>query len=187
MGRRLAEHLGRLPDATSFLSDPRAMLRITRRVETVAPGGRLRAGFQTAAKLEAEAECYRAVIAAGTMVSAFGAVVVPVRRDEKRPLVVVDRSGESSLGSPYNDLRGEDDYRPRPDRLLDAFVAGREGRSVTAAAITAATSFGVSAGGWFPTAAGADGLRKRCDASAAVCSWSPARSAIPPSRNASAA
>lgn len=301
MGRRLAEHLGRLPDATSFLSDPREMLRITRRVESVARGGRLWVGFQTAAKLDAEAERYRALMAAGTRVIAFGsdlpkadlpgleyrrqrpdryrlanqwflvaddperiafvsweisdelifgkggaatsgkqfvgfisddplvvgelvrviggtpgippspsvsprrtattprdertaellaalesvvttksgapdgAVVVPVRRDddgrairlaiavardEQRPLVVVDRSGESILGSPYNDLRGDDDYRPRPDRLFDAFVARREGRSVTAAAIAAATLLGISAGGWFPTAAGADGLRE---------------------------
>jgi hypothetical protein len=301
MGRRLAEHLGRLPDATSFLSDPREMLRVTRRVESVARGGRLWVGFQTAAKLDAEAARYRSLVEAGTRVIAFGsdrpgmdltgieyrqqrpdryrltnqwflvsdepervafvsweisdelifgkggaatsgkqfvgfisddplvvgevvrvisgtpgippapgasprmaltpardertaellaslesvvttktgapdgAVVVPLRRDddgnalrlaiaiardEKRPLVVVDRSGESILGSPYHDLRGDDDYRPRPDRLFDAFVARREGRSITASAIAAATSLGVPAGGWFPTASGADGLRE---------------------------
>jgi hypothetical protein len=301
MGRRLAEHLGRLPDATSFLSDPREMLRITRRVESVARGGRLWVGFQTAPKLDAEAKRYRELIAAGTRIVAFGsdvpsadlpgleyrrqrpdrhrlpnqwflvsnepesiafvswevsderifgkggaatsgkrfvgfisddplvvgellrvlsgtpglppgpgmpprtvitpardertaellasleamvaprseapegAVVVPIRRDdddgavrlaiaiardEKRRLVVVDRSGEGILGNPYNDLRGDDDYRPRPDRLFDAFVARREGRSVTAAALAAATSLGVTAGGWFPTASGVEGLRE---------------------------
>jgi hypothetical protein len=104
-----------------------------------------------------------------------GAVVVPLRRDddgpairlaiaiardEKRSLVLVDRTAESIFGSPYNDLRGDDDYRPRPDRLFDVFVARREGRNVTAAAIGAATSLGVSAGGWFPTTSGADGIRE---------------------------
>ena len=72
IGRRLAEHLGRLPDATSFLSDPREMLRITRRVESVARGGRLWVGFQTAAKLDAEVGRYQALMAAGTKVIAFG-------------------------------------------------------------------------------------------------------------------
>lgn len=301
MGRRLAEQLGRLPDATSFLSDPREMLRVTRRVESVARGGRLLVGFQTAAKLDAEVGRYQQLINAGTRIIAFGsdrptadlpgleyrqqspdryrfanqwflvsdepeaiafvsweisdpaifgrggaatpgkqfvgfisddpvvvselvrvisgtagispppevpplsvatpphddraeellaslesvvtpktgapdgAVIVPLRRDddqravrlaiaiardERRSLVLVDRSAESIFGSPYNDLRGDDDYRPRPDRLFDAFVARREGRGLTASAIGAATSIGVSAGGWFPTASGADGIQE---------------------------
>jgi hypothetical protein len=301
MGRRLAERLGRLPDATSFLGDPREMLRVTRRVESIARGGRLWVGFQTGEKLDAESARYRALVAAGTKIVAFGsgwptmdlaaieyrqqrpdryrlanqwflvsdaperiafvsweisderifarggaatsgkrfvgfisddalvvselvgvlsetpglapapglsprsvavphgrdhtaellatltsmattktgapegAVIVPVSldddgravrlaimiaRDEGRPLVIVDRSAEGLLGSRYSDLRADTDYRPRPDRLFDAFVARREGRSGTAAAIAAAALLGVSAGGWFPTAAGVGGLRE---------------------------
>jgi len=301
MGRRLSAHLGRLPDATTFLSDAREMLRVTRRVEAVATGGRLWVGFQTAGKLDAETDRYRAMVAAGTRIVAFGsdaptslverleyrrqrpdryrlanqwflvsdepepiafvsweispalifgqggaatsgkqfvgfisddplvvaelirvlsataglapgpgmpprttvmpardertaellaslqsmvtsptqapdgAVVVAYRRpeddaavrlaiaiarDEKRPLVLVDRTSEGIFGNPYNDLRGDDDYRPRPDRLFDAFIARREGRGTSAAVIAAATSLGVQAGGWFPTASGSNGIRE---------------------------
>jgi len=32
IGRRLAEHIGRLPDATRFTYDPRDMLRVTREI-----------------------------------------------------------------------------------------------------------------------------------------------------------
>jgi len=299
IGRRLAEHIGRIPDATDFTNDAREMLRITRRVESVASGGRLFAGFQNAAKLELERPRYEALVAAGTDIVAFGegelsqaidgleyrvvppdhqrlannwflvtdapdrvgfvsweigkteafgqggaatpgkefvgfitddplvvaelasvlgtwnraprprprpssavdparpdpagqalidamkrssaeatgagtgAVVLAMRRDdsdralhtavaiardEQRPLVIVDRSSESIFGTPYQDLRGDDDYRPRPDRLFGAATAVREGRAKTARAITAATALGVEAGAWFPTRSGSDGL-----------------------------
>jgi hypothetical protein len=299
IGRRLARELGRIPDATSFINDAREMLRITRRVENVARGGRLFVGFQSAAKMELERERYNQLVADGTNIVAFGegrlsapiegvdyralnpdrrrlannwflvtddpepvgfvswetsdpdlfgeggaatpgksfvgfitddpgvvqeligkmerwgrttpprpdsasaasvtnpdpasqdlieairttsaeatgagagAVVLALRQDdddaalklavaiareEQRPLVVVDRSAESIFGSPYNDLRGDDDYRPQPDRLFDAAVAVREGRARTARTITAASVLGVDAGGWFPTRSGSDGL-----------------------------
>ena len=85
-------------------------------------------------------------------------MAVAIARDEQRPLVIVDRSSESIFGTPYNDLRGDDEYRPRPDRLFGAATAVREGRAATARAITAATAVGVEAGAWFPTRAGSDGL-----------------------------
>ncbi len=299
IGRRLAEHIGRFPDATTFTNDAREMLRITRRVESEARGGRLFVGFQNAAKLELERPRYEALVAAGTDIVAFGegelggaiygleyrpvlpdrqrlannwflvtdapdrvgfvsweisdadafgqggaatkgkefvgfitddplvvteltsvlgawgrpprtrtrsssaadherpdpatralmeamvhtsaeatgaasgAVVLGMRRDdsdralrtavaiaraEQRPLVIVDRSAESIFGTPYNDLRGDDDYRPRPDQLFGAATAVREGRARTARAITAAKALGVDAGAWFPTRSGSDGL-----------------------------
>lgn len=299
IGRRLAEHIGRIPDATTFTNDAREMLRITRRVESVARGGRLFVGFQNARKLELERARYEALAAAGTDIVAFGegalaeaitgleyralttdrlrlannwflvtdapervgfvsweisdgeafgqggaatpgkafvgfitddplvvtelasvlgtwgrprapqprpslpadrerpdpasqaladaisritpiasgaapgAVVLAMRRDdddralrtavaiardEKRPLVIVDRSSESIFGTPYNDLRGDDDYRPRPERLFGAETAVREGRATTARAIRAATLLGVEVGAWFPTRSGSDGL-----------------------------
>lgn len=297
IGRRLAEHIGRIPDATTFTNDAREMLRVTRRVESVARGGRLFVGFQNADKLELERPRYEALVAEGTDIVAFGsgeltkpidgleyraldpdrlrlannwflvsdapeqvafvsweisegaafgqggaatpgkafvgfitddplvvtelakvlgawkrpapaqppapvapdrpdaasralidaiegtsvsatgappgAVVLALRRDdsdralctavaiaraEQRPLVIVDRSAESIFGTPYNDLRGDDDLRPAPDRLFDAGVALREGRARTARTIVAATTLGVQAGGWFPTKAGSDGL-----------------------------
>jgi hypothetical protein len=299
IGRRLAQHIGRLPDATTFTNDARDMLRITRRVEAVAEGGRLLVGFQNAGKLELERERYERLVAAGTDIVAFGsgalgkpisgleyrelrpdtnrlvnnwflvtddpervgfvsweigdpaafgvggaatpgkefvgfitddplvvaelasvlsvqarprpaprgpgsmagtdrpdprdqalidavsqtsssptgagpgAVVVAmgrdqsdrafrvataIARDERRPLVIVDRSSESIFGTPYNDLRGDDDYRPRPDRLFGANIARREGRGSTARALEAASALGVEAGAWFPTRSGADGL-----------------------------
>ena len=123
------------------------------------------------------------VDSAGTMDPAptdapAGAVIVPLRardssraqrlamaiaRKESRPLVIVDRSAEGLFDSPYSGLRGDDDYRPRPDRLFDAAVAAREGRSGTARAITAAVQLGIEAGGWFPVSSGANGIREAID------------------------
>jgi hypothetical protein len=73
IGRRLAEALGRAPDATRFTYDPRAMLRTTRDIERAATGGRLLVGFQAAAKFDVEADRYRALLAAGTRVTAWAA------------------------------------------------------------------------------------------------------------------
>ena len=73
IGRRLAEALGRAPDATRFTYDPRAMLRTTRDIERASSGGRLLVGFQAAAKFDVEAERYRALLAAGTQVTAWAA------------------------------------------------------------------------------------------------------------------
>jgi hypothetical protein len=299
IGRRLARHLGRLPDATTFTNDAREMLRITRRVEAIAEGGRLLVGFQSAGKLELERPRYERLVAAGTDIVAFGSgslrqeiqgleyrelnpdptrlannwflvsdapervgfvsweigdpaqfgvggaatpgkqfvgfitddplvvaelasvlsgqgraqpasqgpdaptvregsdlrsqalvdavsqttstpsgagpgsvvvamgrddsdrafrVATAIARDEGRSLVIVDRSSESIFGSPYTDLRGDDDYRPRPDRLFGAATARREGRGATARALLAAAELGVEAGAWFPTRSGSDGL-----------------------------
>jgi hypothetical protein len=301
IGRRLTEHIGRIPDATTFTNDAREMLRLTRRVEAEARGGRLFVGFQNAQKLELERPRYEALAAEGTQVVAFGegelgtpiegveyrslspdhsrlannwflvtdapervafvswetskpenfglggaatpgktfvgfvtddpvvvaelasvlgtfgrpapprptpetvepaeparpdpasaalaeaikntevkpsgagpgAVVLAMRRDdserairiaaalahrEQRRLVIVDRSAESFFGTPYTDLRGDDDFRPRPDELFGARTAIREGRARTARAITAAKALGVDAGGWFPTRSGSDGV-----------------------------
>ena len=72
MGRRLAAHIGRLPDATTFTNDARDMLNITRRVESVARGGRLFVGFQNADKLELERARYEGLVADGTDIVAFG-------------------------------------------------------------------------------------------------------------------
>jgi hypothetical protein len=299
IGRRLAEAIGRLPDATRFTHDPREMLRITRQIEAASRGGRLWVGFQSAAKFDVEVERYRDLLEAGTRVTAFGtgrpaalpdgldfrsmapdlrrlenqwflvsdrpetvafvswelgdpglfgvggaatpgkrfvgfvtddtavvseliavldgiagippdatpgprsaprrgtpagdllelvdgadvvpsgardgSVVVSVGRGDEqaalalalslakaegRTLVVVDRSGEGILRSPYSDLRGDDEFRPRPDRLFGSLVARREGRQATLAALEVAEALGISAGGWFPTASGADGLRE---------------------------
>lgn len=66
IGRRLAEALGRAPDATSFTFDPRAMLRTTREIERAARGGHLLVGFQKADKLLAEADRYVDLRAADT-------------------------------------------------------------------------------------------------------------------------
>jgi hypothetical protein len=68
IGRRLAEALGRAPDATRFTYDPRAMLRTTREIERAARGGRLLVGFQKAAKVEFEVDRYQALAQAGTEV-----------------------------------------------------------------------------------------------------------------------
>lgn len=294
IGRRLAVHLGRMPDATSFTYDPRQMLRITRRVERAARGGRLLVGFQRAAKFDLEVERYHDLLSAGTVITVFahgrpevcpdgldyrevphdvrrlenqwflisrspepvafvswelgdeqafgvggaaaegkhfvgfvsddpdvvaalaaaleavqgltpppaatrpvpspevdelaarvravdpptmdahpGAVVVPVGRGnsddavrlalaiglaESRAVVLVDRSSEGLFSSPYASMRADDSLRPRRDALFDAAIAGREGRAETATAIAAAGVLGVECGGWFPTAAGAEGL-----------------------------
>ena len=92
IGRRLAEALGRAPDATRFTYDPRAMLRTTREIERAAAGGRLLVGFQKAPKFEVEVERYRALLEAGTQVIAWAA------------------------GSPADGRRLDDlDYRPLPD------------------------------------------------------------------------
>lgn len=71
IGRRLAETLGRLPDATRFTYDPRDMLRATRLIEAASRGGTLLVGFQTNAKLERERERYQELIAAGTRITAY--------------------------------------------------------------------------------------------------------------------
>ncbi len=73
IGRRLAEALGRAPDATRFTYDPRTMLRTTRDIERASRGGRLLVGFQVAAKFDVEADRYRALLAAGTRVTAWAA------------------------------------------------------------------------------------------------------------------
>ncbi len=78
-------------------------------------------------------------------------------RREGRALVIVDRSAEG-FGSPYHDMRGDDADRPSPDRLFDITVARREGRGALITYLEAATAAGVVAGGWFPTASGAEGL-----------------------------
>jgi len=74
IGRRLAETLGRAPDATRFTYDPRAMLRTTREIEQAARGGRLLVGFQKASKVEVEVDRYRDLAEAGTevVIWAFG-------------------------------------------------------------------------------------------------------------------
>lgn len=77
VGRRLAEALGRLPDATRFTYDPRDMLRATRLIEAASRGGTLLVGFQTNAKLERERERYLDLIAAGTRITAYATGPVP--------------------------------------------------------------------------------------------------------------
>ena len=72
IGRRLSAQIGRVPDATSFTNDAREMLRVTRRVESVARGGRLFAGFQNADKLEVERARYESLVADGTDIVVFG-------------------------------------------------------------------------------------------------------------------
>jgi hypothetical protein len=71
IGRRLAEALGRAPDATSFTYDPRAMLRATRHIERAARGGHLLVGFQKADKLLVEADRYFDLRAADTDVTVW--------------------------------------------------------------------------------------------------------------------
>jgi hypothetical protein len=73
IGRRLAEALGRAPDATRFTYDPRAMLQTTREIEQAARGGRLLVGFQVAAKVAVEVERYRDIVEAGTDVVIWAA------------------------------------------------------------------------------------------------------------------
>ncbi len=84
-----------------------------------------------------------------------------IARQEDRALVIVDRGGEGLLGNPYyEDLRSDDDFKPRPDRSFDASIARREGRNDLARYIDVAASDGLSAGGWFPTASGLSGIRE---------------------------
>ena len=71
IGRRIAETLGRAPDATRFSYDVREMLRITRMIETGSRGGRLLTGFQTAYKLSIESARYADLLAARTKVSVW--------------------------------------------------------------------------------------------------------------------
>ena len=87
---------------------------------------------------------------------AIVAALALARRDG-RSLVIVDRSAEG-FTSPYSDLRGDDAGRPSPERLFDADTARLEGRNALADFLDAAASAGVSAGAWYPTKAGADGL-----------------------------
>ncbi len=68
IGRRLAEALGRAPDATRFTYDPRAMLRTTRDIERASTGGRLPVGFQAIAPPRRQASQH---------VDAFDWVVTP--------------------------------------------------------------------------------------------------------------
>lgn len=71
IGRRLAEAIGRAPDATTFAYDPRAMLRTTRVIERAARGGHLLVGFQKVDKLVVEADRYSELRAAGTDVTVW--------------------------------------------------------------------------------------------------------------------
>jgi len=71
IGRRLSEALGRVPDVTRFLYDAREMLNTTREIEKAARGNRLFTGFQTSAKLEAEASRYVALLKADTKITVF--------------------------------------------------------------------------------------------------------------------
>jgi hypothetical protein len=72
IGRRIAEQLGRMPDATNFTYDAREMLRITRRVERASKGGRLFSGFQVAKKYDLEEKLYSELAEAGTEVVVYG-------------------------------------------------------------------------------------------------------------------
>jgi hypothetical protein len=84
-----------------------------------------------------------------------------IARDEHRRLILIDRSAESISGAtPYNDWRGDDDYRPAPDATVDAAIARREGRSDLAHHLESVAGAGVEVGGWFPTHAGLDGIRE---------------------------
>jgi hypothetical protein len=85
-------------------------------------------------------------------------LAIAIASSEKRPLVIVDRSAEGLFGSPYGDMRGDDADRPDKDLLFGLALARREGRSETAAGLGVAETLGVDAGGWFPTAAGGEGL-----------------------------
>jgi len=78
IGRRLAEHIGRLPDATRFTYDPREMLRVTREIEAACAGGTLWVGFQLADKLEHERDRYRRLLAAGTRITAYAVGDLPI-------------------------------------------------------------------------------------------------------------
>lgn len=84
-----------------------------------------------------------------------------IAQEEGRRLILVDRSAESITGAtPYNDWRGDDDYRPRPDATVDATIARREGRNALAGYLESASGRDIEVGGWFPTTAGLDGIRE---------------------------
>ncbi len=87
---------------------------------------------------------------------AFLAALALARR-EGRALVLVDRSAEGFV-SPYTDWRGDDAGRPSPDRLFDAQFARAAGRGVLGDFLDAAELAGVTAGAWYPTQSGPDGL-----------------------------
>jgi hypothetical protein len=85
---------------------------------------------------------------------------IEVARHEGRRLVFVERSGEGLLGNTfYDDMRGDDAFKPRKDQVFGPDIARREGRDNLARHIEAAHAAGVDAGGWFPTDAGLDGIR----------------------------
>lgn len=85
---------------------------------------------------------------------------VAIAREEGRRLILIDRNAETITGAtPYDDWRGDDDYRPSPDATVDAGIARREGRNDLAGHLESLEGAGVEVGGWFPTTAGLDGIR----------------------------
>lgn len=106
-------------------------------------------------------------VSAGSVIATIGtdadeAVVeraTAVAREEGKRVILIDRSAESITGATsYNDLRGDDDYRPSPDATVDAAIARREGRNDLARHLESLDGIGVDAGGWFPTKAGLAGI-----------------------------
>jgi hypothetical protein len=80
--------------------------------------------------------------------------------DKGRKVILIDRSAETLTGAtPYDDWRGDDDYRPDSDETFDPAIARREGRNQLARRIEAVATTGVEVGGWFPTTEGIDGIR----------------------------
>ncbi len=84
IGRRLAEALGRAPDATRFTYDARGMMRTTREIERASAGGRLLVGFQTAAKFSVEIPRYQGLEAAGTEITVWAHGGRPAADDLER-------------------------------------------------------------------------------------------------------
>lgn len=83
---------------------------------------------------------------------------------EHRRLVFIDRGGEGPLGNVfYDDMRADDELKPRKDDTFDARIAAREGRTELASYIETATEAGIDAGGWFPTHPGLDGVKAAID------------------------
>ncbi len=97
-----------------------------------------------------------AVVGRGADRQAFVAALA-IARTERRDLVLIDMSSVGVM-SPYRDLRGDDAGRPSPDRMFDARSARAQGREWLAVYLDAAQVAGVSAGAWFPTHSGPDGL-----------------------------